>query len=314
MNDGTPVGTRALPRTALLASPITLGTSPLGRDTVPGSEGERAAVELASAMLTGPYALVDTSNLYAGGRSEAVLGIAARRGMGPGRAIVTKTDRDAGTGVFDADRVRRSFDESCQRLGVDRMPLLHLHDPYTVSFDEAMGANGAVAGMLALKEEGLVDAIGIAAGRVALVTRYVETGLFDAILTHNRYTLVDRSALPLIERATEHGMAVFNAAPFGGSLLAKGAASGGSYNYSPSSPALLDWVARAEQVCAEHGVSLAAAALQFSLRSPLIHSTVVGISRADRLRELEHLRSTVIPDAVWAGLDALGPAPSPVTD
>jgi D-threo-aldose 1-dehydrogenase len=109
-------------------------------------------------------------------------------------------------------------------------------------------------------------------------------------------------------------MAVFNAAPFGGSLLAKGSASGGSYNYTSSTPELLDWVARAEQVCERHGIPLKAAALQFSLRSPFIHSTVVGVSSAGRIAELEELRTTDVPDEVWADLDALGPAPSPVTD
>ena len=312
--DGRPVDTRELPRTSLRASPITLGTSPLGRGTVPGGPGEQAAVELAEAMLNGPYALVDTSNEYAGGRSEAVLGIAASAGIGPGRAIVTKADRDVATGIFDEDRVLRSFDESCARLGVDRIPLVHLHDPYSVTFEEATGPHGAVAGMLRLKDEGLVDAIGIAAGRVSLVAQYVGTGLFDALLTHNRYTIVDQSALPLLEEAASRGMAVFNAAPFGGSLLAKGAASGGTYNYTPSPPALLEWVARAEDVAARHGVTLPAIALHFSLRSPLIHSTVVGVSRIERIAELERLRTTPIPDELWADLDTLGPAPSPVID
>ncbi|MFC0680177.1 aldo/keto reductase [Lysobacter korlensis] len=309
-----PVETRELPRTSLKASPITLGTSYLGRGTVPGGPGEQAAVEFAEAMLSGPYALVDTSNEYAQGRSEAVLGIAASAGIGPGRAIVTKTDRDVATGVFDEDRVLWSFEESCTRLGVERIPLLHLHDPYSVSFEEATGPRGAVAGMLRLKDQGLVDAIGIAAGRVGLVAQYVGTGLFDALLTHNRYTIVDQSALPLIEEATSRGMAVFNAAPFGGNLLAKGAASGGSYNYTASPPALLEWVARAEDVAARHGVTLPAVALHYSLRSPMIHSTVVGVSKIERIAELERLRTTGIPDELWADLEALGPAPSPVTD
>ena len=312
--DARPVDTHQLGRTGLQASPITLGTSPLGRGTSPGGPGEQAAVELAEAMLNGPYALVDTSNEYAGGRSEAVLGIAASAGIGPGRAIVTKADRDVATGVFDEDRVLRSFEESCTRLGVDRIPLLHLHDPYSVSFEEAMGPGGAVAGMLRLKEQGLVEAIGIAAGRVGLVAQYIGTGLFDALLTHNRYTIVDQSALPLIEEAADRGMAVFNAAPFGGSLLAKGAASGGTYNYAPSPPTLLEWVARAEDVAARHGVTLPAVALHFSLRSPLIDSTVVGVSKIERIAELEQLRTTTIPDELWDDLATLGPAPSPVTD
>lgn len=310
-----PVDPRPLGTTGIITSPITLGTSGLGRGTEPGSTDETTAAALAEAMLTGPYALVDTSNAYAGGRSEEVLGLAAANlGEAAIRTIVTKTDRDLDTGAFDADRVVRSFEKSCERLGVERVGLLHLHDPYTISFDEASGPGGAIEGMLALKNRGLVDAIGIAAGRVSVVQRYIATGEFDAVLSHNRYTLVDRSATAMLENARARGMGVFNAAPFGGSLLAKGSASGGSYAYTPSTPELLRWVARAEDVCAEFGVSLQAAALHFSLRSELVDSTVVGVSSPARIAALEDLRCTPVPEEVWAAIHALGAAPSPVTD
>lgn len=310
-----PVDLRPLGRTGILASPITLGTSGLGAGTTPGDEAEAAAIDLASTMLHGPYALVDTSNEYAGGRSEAVLGAAlARDGIAPGRSIVTKVDRDLATGVFDRDRVRRSFEESCSRLGVDRLGILHLHDPYSVSFEEANGPGGAVEGLVELREEGLVDAIGVAAGRMSLMRRYVATGVFDVVLSHNRHTLVDRSATALFEEAAERGMGVFNAAPFGGGLLARGSASGATYAYGDTTPELRAWVGRAEQVCARHGIDLPTVALQFSLRSPLVHSTVVGVSSTSRLDELELARTAEVPAALWDELDELGPAPSTIRD
>lgn len=310
-----PVDLRALGRTGILASPITLGTSSLGARTTPGDAGDAAAIDLASAMLHGPHALVDTSNEYAGGRSEAVLGAAlARDGIAPGRAIVTKVDRDLATGVFDRDRVRRSFDESCGRLGVDRLGILHLHDPYSISFEEANGPGGAVEGLLELRDEGLVDAIGVAAGRMSLMRRYVATGVFDVVLSHNRFTLVDRTATPLFEEAAERGMGVFNAAPFGGGLLSRGATSNASYAYGDTTPELRSWVARVEEVCARHGVDLPTVALQFSLRSPLVHSTVVGVSSAARIDQLERARTAEVPEDLWPELDDLGPAPSTIRD
>lgn len=310
-----PVDPRPLGSTGILTSPITLGTSSLGAGSTPGDAAEAAAVELAEALLHGPYALVDTSNLYAAGRSEQVLGLAlARAGAAPGRTIVTKADRDPETGRFDRDRVRRSFDESCERLGVDRIALFHLHDPYIMSFEAAMAPGGAVQGLLELRDEGLVDAIGVAAGRVSVTGPYVESGCFDALLTHNRFTLVDRSALPLMRAARERGMGVFNAAPFGGALLAKGSASGARYNYSASPQDLLDWVARVEAECARHGIDLPTAALHWSMRSPLVDSTVVSVSSTARLAALEATRTRTVPDGFWADLDRLGPAPSPVTD
>lgn len=302
---------RTLGSTGIAADDLTLGTSPLGRGTEPGTAGERVAIDLAVALVTGPFALVDTSNEYAGGRSEAVLGAAlAEAGDRATARIVTKVDRDPETGAFGRDRVLRSYEESLARLGVDRVEVLHLHDPYTVTFAEATGPGGAVEALVELREQGAVDAIGIAAGGMPLMLDYVRTGAFDVLLSHNRFTLVDRGAVPLFEEARARGMGVFNAAPFGAGLLSTGARPGASYGYRPAPPELLAWTAHAERVCADHATTLPAAALHFSLRSPLVDSTVVGLSSAKRLAELDALRRASIPEGLWAALDALGPAPT----
>src|SRR5690606_23507298 len=197
----------------------------------PGPAGDptavpsRTEVDLAVGLLTGPHGLVDTSNMYARGRSETVLGaaIAELGGVPSGTLVLSKADRDLDTGAFDRDRVWRSFEESTERLGLERLPLYQLHDPYTVTFEEAMGSGGAVQGLLELREQGLVGAIGVAAGPTELLTRYVRTGAFQVLLSHNRYTLVDASAADLFAEAADRGMTVLNAAPFGGGLLANGA-------------------------------------------------------------------------------------------
>lgn len=300
---------------ALNVSPLTLGTSGLGRGTEPGSREEEAAVDVAEQLFASTHAFIDTSNNYADGRSEAVLGRAiARLGADAATRVISKVDADPVTGAFDRDRVLRSFDETTARLGVDRLPLLHLHDPFTVTFDEAIGRGGAVEGLIELRESGRVGAIGVAAGPAPLVARYVDTGVFDAVLVHNRFTVVDQSAEPVFAAARELGMTVFNAAPFGAGILAPGARAGAMYAYRPAPPALQEWVARLERVCAAHGVPLAAVALDFSVRSPLVDSTIVGISSARRLAQLDELAATTIPAEVWAELEALGPAPSPVDD
>lgn len=306
---------RTLGDTGIRTGSLTPGTSPLGRGTEPGSAQERVAVETARRMLAGPWPLIDTANEYAEGRAEVVLGIALAELRAEGAAvadIVTKVDRDPVTGVFDGDRVRRSFDESRARLGLDRVPLLHLHDPYTVTFAEAMGPGGAVEALVELRASGAVDAIGIAAGPIPLMTAYVETGAFDAVLCHNRYTLVDRSAEALFQAARARGMGVFNAAPFGAGILATGARDGAMYGYRPAPDELVAWVRRLEGICADHGVALPAVALRFATRSPLVDSTVVGVSSPGRFDELAALDGAVIPDQIWAEIDALGPAPSPV--
>ena len=194
---------------------VTVGTSPLGK------RPERGEL-LADAMLTSPYRQLDTSNNYANGESEKLLGGAIRRlgGLPADKVVFTKVDAAPVSGRFGADRVRRSFEESMTRLGLETVPLLHFHDPYMLDVAEAMAPGGPVEALIALRDEGLVGAIGIAAGKRALMEEYVRTDAFDAVLNHNRWTLVDRSADTLWNLATERRMTVFNAAPFGGGILA----------------------------------------------------------------------------------------------
>lgn len=295
---------RLLGRTPLTVSPITIGASSLG------SRPEADA--LAEAMLAAPFAVVDTSNNYSGGASETTLGqaLAARGGLTAGHSIVTKIDAD-GDGRFDRDRVWRSYEESRDRLGIDTFPLLHLHDPYAITVDEAFAPGGAVQGMIELRDQGLAGAIGIAVGELSIETAYVRSGVFDAVLTHNRYTLIDRRAEGLIVDAHAQGMGVFNAAPFGSGILA---GNGTRYAYREASPELLAWVERLRAVCAARGVSTAAVALHHSLRNPGIHSTVVGVGRPARLLALDVLYRTEIPDAVWDDVARLGTPPSPIAD
>ena len=225
------------------------------------------------------------------GESERLLGGAIARlgGLPDDKVIFSKVDADPVTGVFDADRVRRSFDETRERLGLDTLPLLHFHDPYALTVTEAMAPGGPVEALTRLRDEGAVGAIGIAAGKRALMEEYVRTDAFDAVLNHNRWTLVDRSADTLWNLATERGMTVFNAAPFGGGILAGSTTRGPKYAYSEASGELLAFIDRMQGLAAEWGIELAAAAVQFSTGDPRIHSTVVGMSSIARLESLPGL-------------------------
>jgi D-threo-aldose 1-dehydrogenase len=286
-------------------TPVTLGASRLGER--PGG------MELADALLASSLGNIDTSNMYAEGRSEELLGDAIRRAGGiPGaKLIYSKADRDLGSGVFDGDRVRRSLDESLSRLGVDTLPLYQFHDPYTVTFEEAMASGGAVPALLALRDEGVIGAIGIASGTMAQVHEYVATGVFDVVLSHNRFTLVDRTAEPTFRLARELGMTVFNAAPFGGGTLANGAT---TYGYQEMPPDFAAHIDRVRKLAAEWSADLAAAALQFSARSPLVDTTVVGVSSLDRLDALASLVDAALPDGFFDAIEQLGSPPASGND
>lgn len=288
--------------------PLTLGTSRLGER---GDDREIAA--LADAIIASPLGHVDTSNNYADGRSEARLGEAIARAGGLGDTLVySKADRDAASGAFDGERVRRSLDESLARLGLDQLPVYHLHDPYTVSISEAMAPGGAVEALIDLRDQGVIGAIGIAAGKRDLVLDYVLTGAFDAVLSHNRFTLADRSATPIFEAARERNMVVFNAAPFGGGVLADPGKD--KYGYRPMSEPFAAFVDALRAIAAEFAVDLAAAALQFSMRSELVDSTVVGVTTLQRLNQLEQLATITVPDEFFEALERLGPPPASAND
>ncbi|OAH50289.1 hypothetical protein AYL44_07435 [Microbacterium oleivorans] len=207
--------------------------------------------------------------------------------------------------------MKRSLDESLSRLGLDSLPLYQLHDPYGLTVAEAMGPGGAVPALIDLRDQGVIGAIGIASGTLAQVREYVDTGAFDVVLSHNRYTLATRTAGPLFEAAHALGMTVLNAAPFGGGTLANG---DGSFGYRPMPADFAAHVERVRGLADLHGVDLAAAALHFSLRSPLVDATVVGITSTARLDALGPLIDADVPDAFFDAVESLGTPPPGVED
>jgi D-threo-aldose 1-dehydrogenase len=191
---------------------------------------------------------------------------------------------------------------------MSRVPLLYLHDPERISFSDATAPGGPMEELLRIRDEGLAEHVGVAGGPAALMERYVRTGAFEVLITHNRWTLLDRSAGALLDAAVERGVAVVNAACFGGGILAKGSAASDRYAYRTAHPEVLAAVRGMEAACARHGVPLAAAALQFSLRDPRIASTVVGFSRPERVDACVAHADTAIPDELWPELEALVPS------
>ncbi|MFD2793485.1 aldo/keto reductase [Promicromonospora vindobonensis] len=305
---------RRLGNTDLLVTPLCVGGGPIG--SMPANFGydtpvERG-VETALAALHGPLNFLDTSNSYSAGESERRIGLAIGRhgGLPDDFVLATKLDRDLGSGDFSAERMYRSARESQDRLDVESFSLLHLHDPEHVGFEAAMAPGGPVEALLALKERGVARHIGVAGGPVEMLRRFVETGVFDVVLTHNRWTLVDRSADQLIQEAVDAGVGVLNAAVFGGGVLARGLGSAAArYGYREAEPRVVSAIASVEELANSFGVPLAAAAIQFSTRDPRIGSTVLGISRPERIAAAVGLNAVPIPDEFWAQVHELA-APS----
>jgi D-threo-aldose 1-dehydrogenase len=174
-----------------------------------------------------------------------------------------------------------------------------------MTFAEAMRKGGPVEALVALRDEGIVDHIGIAAGPIPMLLDFVGTGLFSAVLSHNRFTLVDRSAEPLMDETRKRGIAFVNGAPYGGGILVKGPDVQPKYAYRPAKEEVTHAARAMHRACAAHGVSLSAAALQFSLLDPRVASTVVGITNPSRIAETVALARHPIPQSLWDELETL---------
>ena len=291
---------------------IAFGTSGLGNmpDTYGYDVSEARALETIKAVLALPHGFLDSSRLYGAGRSEERIGKAVRElgGWPEGRILSTKLDRDPEAGRFDGPQARRSLEESLTALGLDRVDILHLHDPEHLSDPAQVTRPGsALSELFRMKEEGLAGAVGLAAGRIDVMMPMLRDWDFDVIITHNRHTLVNRNAEPMIELAVARGMAVFNAAPYAGGSLSKGA-SGAKYVYQDPTEATMAPVRRVEEICARHGVPPGAAALQFSMRDPRITATICGVTKPERVRQTLEWASWPIGGEVWGELMALAVA------
>ena len=303
--EGLPL--RPLGRTGLEVTPLCVGTGPLGNTPLEHAQFVPLDDALATVrrVLSGPINFLDTSNNY--GNAESCIGtvLGELGGVPEGFVLETKVDRDMDTGDFSGDRVRRSVEESLERLGLDRLGLIHLHDPEHVTFEEAVGPGGALEALQALHAEGLIAHLGVAGGPIELLRRYIRTGAFTVVLTHNRFSLVDQSAEPLLAEAAELGVAFLNAAPFGGGILAGSQASKGFYAYRRATPETLARIDALDAACYRHGVPLAAAALQFPMREPRITATLAGCVCAQEVdRLVEHARWPITSEA-WDELEPL---------
>jgi len=300
MNGLRPLGSTGLTVSAICAGGSEIGGMPeiFGHD-MPEADG----IALVRAILDSPIRWIDTSNGYSGGESERRIGLAIQQHGGLPDDFLIATKVDALGNDYSGARVRASVAESKQRLGLDHLPLVYLHDPEAFDF---ASMRDAVETLMRLRDEGEIGHVGLAGGNVHEMARYLDLGGFEVLLTHNRWTLVDRSATDLLAQAERLGVAVVNAAVFGGGILANPAGST-KYGYREAAAETLQAVAQMDQACREHGTDLRTAALQFSLRDPRITATVVGFSRPSRLDDLSKALGQELPAELWERLESLVP-------
>ena len=292
---------------------IGLGTAPLGG--LFEEVADETAYALVGRAIELGVRLFDTAPLYGSGLAERRLGHVLREVPRDRFMLSTKVGRLLRPDVppdknfrgtpplgpvfdFSRDGVLRSFEESLERLGLDRVDIALIHDPDD-HYDEAI--RGAYPALERLRSEGVVTAIGVGMNQTELLCRFARDGDFDCFLVAGRYTLLDRSAAEeLLPLCLERGIDVIAGGVFNSGILA----SGTTYDYAPAQPDVLAAARRLSDVCARYSVPLAAAAIQFPLRHPAVTSAVVGCRSPAELDEDVRLFDLELPAELWDELAA----------
>lgn len=207
--------------------------------------------------------------------------------------------------VFDysADGVRRSLEASLERTGLDRIDVLYIHDP-----DEHWQAaiEGAYPALHAMREEGIVGAIGAGMNQAEMLARFAREGDFDVFMVAGRYTLLDQAALTeLLPICQQKGISVVAVGVMNSGLLAD-PRPGARFNYVPASAELVERAQRMAAVCGRHGVDLKTAAIQFPLGHPSVASVTCGVRTAAHFDDYPTALRTRIPPDLWDELRSEG--------
>ncbi len=315
--------TRIGRRTAVAVTELGFGGGPVGNLFRSVTDGE--AEGAIAAAWEGGVRYFDTAPHYGLGLSERRLGASLARRPRENFVVSTKVGRllspnptpggsDLAVGGFEvpddfvrsldysSDGVRRSIEESLERLGLDHIDIVYVHDPDDY-VDEVIRVT--CPALVKLREEGLVGAIGAGMNFWQPLLEFVRTSDIDVVMLAGRWTLLDRTGEPLLAECRERGVAVVSAAPFNSGVLSRARPSdAGHFNYDTVSPELLARARGMADKCERYGVTLPEVAINFPLRHPAVVSVVAGLRTEEQARSGAAWIGATIPDELWDELDA----------
>jgi D-threo-aldose 1-dehydrogenase len=307
--------------------PLGFGAVPLGNLYRALPEPDAAAT--VEAGISAGIRYFDTAPFYGMGLSERRLGLYLRALPRDSYVLSTKVGRTLTPGAagrggifvdqppfseafdFSYDGVMRQFEDSLQRLGVDRIDCLVIHDlglwhmqqPDVVDRHFRVLEAGGLKALVELKRDGRIGAIGAGANELTVCDRFLALGEIDFILLALRYTLLDQTADDgFLEKARAHAVSVVVGAPFQSGILATGVGPGARYNYGDTPADIVATVSRLEAACLEHEVPLKAAALQFPMQNPAMVSVLAGMGSPDEVRDNFAMAAFDIPASFWIAL------------
>ena len=333
---------RAIGRTSLDVTALSLGTAPLGglyRDL--SDEDARATVD---AAWDAGIRFFDTAPHYGRTKAEHRLGDALRRrprgeyvlSTKAGRRFVPRThadDRSEGwqnplpfEAVYDYtyDGILRSFEDSQQRLGIVDIDILLVHDigRYTHGdrhphYWRQLTDGGGFRALDDLRSQRAVKAVGLGVNEREVILAALAEFDLDCALLAGRYTLLEQAPLDdLLPACVERGVSILLGGAFNSGILARGVDGDPKFDYGAAPPDVIARVARLDAVCRAHGVPLAAAALQFPYAHPAVATVLNGARSVAELRENVASFSRPVPPALWHALrdegllDPRAPTPS----
>ncbi len=307
--------------TGVNVTALGFGAAPIGNLYRP-IDDETAHLAVAAGW-EGGIRYFDTAPHYGLGLSERRLGVALQDYPRAEFTISTKVGRllvpnpsptgsDLGKGGFAVndilrrqydytrDGVLRSLESSLDRLGVDRIDIVYVHDP-----EDHMEAalRQAVPALVELRDQRMIGAVGVGMNFVEPLRRFVTETDIDIVMVAGRWTLVDRSAAPLLEDCLGRSVAVVSAAPFNSGLLSRPAPPDDArFDYGPAPPDVLAAARACAQVCTAHATTLPTVALQFPLLHTAVCTVVAGMRTAHQCALNVEWVSAVIDEHLWAAL------------
>lgn len=334
---------RPVGETGLDISRIGFGGAPLGDlKRAPTDAGAR---EVLQAAWEAGIRYFDTAPFYGAGLSERRIGDFLRdkprdsytlstkvgRLLVPDRAFAMDRHGDPRAmpfrPVFDFtyDGVMKSYDNSLQRLGLESIDILFLHDIGAFSQRERHAETmrqalegGGIRALEELRSSGAVKAIGAGVNEWQIIDELMNHAHFDIFLLANRYTLLDQQVIDtLLPRVLHEGVAIVDGAPLNSGILATGPIPGAQFDYAQASPEMIEKTRRIQELCSKHGTTLIRAALNFPLGHDAITAIIPGFSNVAEFNDNLAGYRKPIPDALWSELKAEGllhpAAPGPAT-
>jgi D-threo-aldose 1-dehydrogenase len=263
-----------------------IGTRSTSDDTMDRQLDEELGLATLHAALEEGVGLIDTAPLYLNFQSERLVGRALRErpDLAAGVVVETKCCRLPQGSDYSFDAAMRSVEGSLERLGAERIELMYIHDPPKEALPHVMGTQGALQALRRMQSEGVLGHIGVASNYPDDNAPYVETGEFEMAVVPDAYSLLNQVAL-------ERG------------ILATGVAGAEDAHLGRRfSPEVLRQVEKLEAACRRHGVSLAAAALQFVTRHPVVSATIPGPRSPEEARQNARAAKEAIPESLWQEL------------